>query len=49
MLVHRPSKKLLTFKGYDIIVKSHNPTESVEKFDAVCMEFGLLIKSLLEI
>ncbi len=39
----------MTFKGYDIIVKSNDPTQSVEKYDAACLEFEMLIKSLLEI
>lgn len=48
MLVFRPQKKLLSYKGFDIILKSNNATEDEKKFDDITFELRIIIESILK-
>ncbi len=47
MLVHRPHKELLKYKGYPVTISSPYATEDYEKFDAIATQLRVLLESIL--
>ena len=45
MLVFRPSHLVFQFKGYDVVMESHDATEDMAKFESVVKELQELIKT----
>jgi hypothetical protein len=49
MLVCRPKKEILKYKGYSLVLESQDQTQDLERFEKTQLELQLLLKSLLEI
>lgn len=46
MLVFKPKKELLKYKGYSVYIKSEDATEDEGKFDRITTELRVLLESI---